>query len=122
LLTNITSEVIEVIRQSKFDNITLQLNLQIEFHKFKIGSEKIYNTGWFNSNRFIKLSRNQINLNTIKRLYDNLIHRIEEFTNNSSGWILNKLLISTNKIVEYKPLGGSRLFELPEKMRNPRYR
>ena len=121
-LKNITSEVIQVIRQSKFDNIKLQLNLQVEFYKFKLGSEKIYNTGWFNSNRFIELSRNHINLNTIKRLYDNLIHRIEEFTNNSSGWILNKLLNFTIKIVEYKPLRGSSYIELPEKLRNPKYK
>jgi hypothetical protein len=70
---NITSEVIQVIRQSKFDNIKLQLNLQVEFYKFKLGSEKICNTGWFNSNSFIELSRIHINLYTIKRLYDNLI-------------------------------------------------
>jgi hypothetical protein len=121
-LKNITSEVIRVIRQSKFDNIKLQLNLKVEFYKFKLGNEKIYNTAWFNSNRFIELSRIHINLNTIKGLYDNVIHRIEEFTNNSSGWILNKLLNFTIKIVEYKPLRGSSYIELPEKWRHPKHK
>jgi hypothetical protein len=51
-LKNITSEVIQV-GQSKFDNINLQLNFQVEFYKLKLGSEKIYNTGWFNPNRFM---------------------------------------------------------------------
>ncbi len=120
-ISNFKNEICNRIREQKWENMKIQLTLNVKFYK-NIPNDIKYITAWFNSGMMSSLSKSCINDEELKRLINEIVEKVNVFTSQGSGWIINDLLEFKIKLIEYKPLKASSYMELPEQFRNSKYK
>ena len=70
----------------------------VEFYKNTADGRKTIEN-WFNSGSFQLTSKNYFDEEQYSNLIQKIVTKIEEFTFQSSGWILNKIMQLNVKIV-----------------------
>ena len=83
-------EIYQRISEEVFPNLKYQLNLLVEFSKSTPNDEQ-FATGWFNSGEFISTAKLFIDEQAYKELTDKVIEKVEQYTNQGSGWSVSKL-------------------------------
>lgn len=116
------SEISKRIKeQKKWSNIKLQLELKVEFQK-QTPEETRTQSAWFNSGLMTRLNKNIIDDDELKRMFAEIDHKIDTYTNKASGWTVKSLIDFRIKLTEYKPLKASSYMELPKQFQNPVYK
>ena len=110
----------DIQRNKKFNNIKIQLNLNVQFVKGIKDNQQFANV-WLNSGRMESINTKNINTNTIRNMSNVILNRIDNFNQNGSNWVVNHLLDFRIKIAKHNPLKGSSYIELPEKYRNSKF-
>ena len=94
--------------------------MQVEFYKNTIGGRKTIEN-WVDSGSFQLTTKNYFDEELYSNLIQKIVGKIEEFTCQSSGWIVNKIMQLNVKIVKVNPLKASSYIELPEKYTHSSY-
>ena len=81
----------DLIKKRKNDNIKYQLVMLVEFYKNTAGGRKTIEN-WFNSGIFQLALKNYFDEELYSNLIQEIVRKIEEFTCQSSGWIVNKIM------------------------------
>ena len=81
-----------------------------------LGRKSEYARVYFNS--FIKVVINENFNNSIDKSFEEILHRLDNWINEGSGWIVELINDQYLNISNYIPLFGSSFFELPKELNN----
>lgn len=121
-LFNMTKIIEKRIQEQKWKNVRLQLCLLVKFSKtLPDGHENIIEE-WFNSGKMTPITNLSLLDENLQIMINTIGDKIDRFTKEGSGWIINGLTKLEIKLAHYEPLRASSYLELPSKYRNPDYK
>ncbi|CAF2099008.1 unnamed protein product, partial [Rotaria magnacalcarata] len=120
-IEDMSTEIKSKIESQDWKNLKAALSIQVEFYK-ELPHEIKKTTGWFNSGEMIRITNDSEIQNILNQMINIIVEKIDNYTCEGSGWIINKLLDFEIKLVEYKPLKASSYIQLPLKYQNPKFR
>ena len=94
-----------------------QITMNVTLNKEKIGGNTEYASVYFNS--LAKVVINPVFESLIDKSFEEILYRIDNWTNEGSGWILDSVNSEYVNISKYAPLFGSSFIELPDKLKHP---
>ena len=94
----------------------MYLSVQVSFYRASNSDEITSPHPTFNSDTAIVLPTTSLT-NIFKVLYDNLMHQIDSFEQNGSGWVVQNLVHLDLNVGQYDSLRASSYLEMPSKFR-----
>ena len=99
--------------------IKFQLGLRISMRKDQIQGPPTYSDSTFYHEQIPLLNENEIDLHDP---FDNLSKIIESWTNQGSGWVIERVEYLWLNIAKYQPLHGGSYIDLPAYLKNKKKR
>lgn len=122
--TNIMDRLQDAINEGKHQLRVLQetnnsfkvsLSVQATFYRATNPEEITSPPPTFNSDTAVILPTTTLTL-LIKTLHDNIIHQLDTFEQNGSGWVLNHLIYLDLHTAQFDPLRASSYLPMPKKV------
>ena len=93
-----------------------QITVKVLLKKYKLDGEIEFRPVYFNS--VTKTVTNHIF--RLEKSFEEILHAIDVWINNGSGWIIELIKSQYINISTYRPLSGSSYLDLPVELRSPK--
>lgn len=110
-------QIIEVLEReiAELHGVKFQLGLRILMRKDQISGPPVFSNPTFYHKQVPLLNENEISL---QNPFDILLERMENWTQEGSGWIVEHVETLWLNIANYQPLRGGSYIELPTYLKN----
>lgn len=118
--TNIRYKIKETLaeRSDKLRHIKWYLNVHVELTRETNDGEVDSSRPYFKSKTYILLSKNDIKDDEINEAFQKQFQSFDEYMARGSGWTLKHVISMGLHTFQYRPIGGSTYFKIPDTIGN----
>ena len=120
-LSSVKEHVKNKCLNSSFPNFKLTIELNAQLYKEKPDGSREVKDDWFNGGCMQAINHISSFDEVYKEMVAIISEKITKYTNEGSGWVLDRLLEFIIIVARYQPIRSGSYIPLPKKYQNPKF-